>query len=99
MRIEPFPVPRIGVLMNKAKPSTTPNLRKFSKETMRYWDDVLGIADQISKTENLKVRCFDEMIPDKVAIKRAIQEGIPYDLQQPFKNLWKEVETFVNEPK
>lgn len=99
MRIEPFPVPRIGVLMNKAKPSTTPHIRKFSKETMRYWDDVENIAQQISSKENLKVRCFKEMIPDRVAIKRAIQEGIPHELQQPFKNLWKEVETFVNEPK
>lgn len=99
MRIEPFPVPKIGVLMNKAKPSTRPDLRKYSKETMRYWEDAERIADHVSNNENLKVRCFSEMIPDRVAIKRAIQEGIPTELQVPFKNLWKEVEAFVNEPK
>jgi chromosome partitioning protein len=99
MRIEPFPVPKVGVLMNKAKPSTTPRIRKFSKETERYWDDAQNIAQTVAQKENVKIRCFQEMIPDRVAIKRAIQEGIPKELEEPFFKLWKEVEEFVNERK
>jgi len=96
MRIEPFPVPRIAVVMNKARPSSSP-YRRYSIETERYWDDAQGIAAMVAKQENIKVRCFDTVILEKMGIKRAIQQGIPYEHRLDFNRLWSEVETFLHE--
>lgn len=97
LRIEPFPIPRIGILMNKAKPSTSRH-RKYSIETERYWEDAQQIAEMVSKQEKIKLRCFNTVILDKTGLKRAIQQGIPSEMNESFLNLWNEVEEFVNEP-
>ena len=97
LRIEPFPVPRIGVLMNKARPTTSPR-RKYSIETERYWDDAQRIAEIVSKKEGIKVKCFEAFIPERQSIKREIQQGMPPEFHSHFNQLLKEVEEFINEP-
>jgi chromosome partitioning protein len=97
LRIEPFPVPRIGVLMNKARP-TTSSRRKYSIETERYWDDAQRISEIVSKKEGIKVKCFEAFIPERQSIKRAIQQGMPTEFYSYFNQLLKEVEEFINEP-
>ena len=97
MRIEPFPIPRIGVVMNRAKRPGGSSKRRYSNETQRYLDDAAEVLHLISQRQQLKTKLFDTTIPDRVGIKRAIQEGMPSDLADCFKNLWEEVTGFVHE--
>jgi len=97
MRIEPFPVPKIGVFMNRAKKPGGSSNKKYSNETQRYLDDAHEVVDSVSQNQKLKIKVFDATIPERVAIKRAVQEGIPKDLKQPFNKLWNEIEGFLNE--
>jgi len=98
MRIEPFPIPRIGVVMNRAKRPGGLGTRRYSNETQRYLEDAGDVLTSISKRQELRARLFDTTIPDRVGIKRAIQEGMPMDLQKHFESLWKEIAEFINEP-
>jgi len=99
MRIEPFPVPKVGVFMNKAKKAGGSSLKKYSQETERYLNDAREVVDISVRRQHLRAKVFDTTIPDRVGIKRAVQEGIPFELKDPFQNLWREIEVFLNEPK
>jgi len=98
MRIEPFPVPKIGVFMNKAKRAGGASVRKYSQETERYLGDARDVVRTAIKKQSLKAKVFETTIPDRVGIKRAVQEGIPTELKKPFLDLWQEIEAFINEP-
>jgi len=97
MRIEPFPIPRIGVVMNRAKRPGGSSTRGDSNETQRYLEDAEDVLKSITERQQLKAKLFETTIPDRVGIKRAIQEGMPSDLHNYFQNLWKEVKEFINE--
>lgn len=97
MRIEPFPVPKIGVFMNRAKRPGGSSVKRFSNETQRYLDDASLVLKQVATANGLKARLFDTAIFDKVGMKRAIQEGMPYEFQGQFSGLWGEVRKFVEE--
>jgi len=97
MRIEPFPVPRIGVFMNRAKKPGGASIKRYSNETQRYLDDARDVLGRVSKEKKLKVRLFDTAIFDRVGMKRAIQEGMPSDFQRQFQNLWNEIQVFLRE--
>jgi chromosome partitioning protein len=95
MRIEPFPVPKIGVFMNRAKKPGGSSMKRYSNETQRYLDDAKDVLNQVSKQRGLKVKLFDTAIFDKVGMKRAIQEGLPWDFKSQFQNLWSEIQAFA----
>jgi chromosome partitioning protein len=95
LRIEPLPVPRIGVFMNRAKKPGGSSVKRYSNETQRYLDDAAEVLGRIAKTQGLKVRLFDTAIFEKVGMKRAIQEGLPVDFQNQFQSLWTEVQAFL----
>jgi chromosome partitioning protein len=97
MRIEPFPVPRIGVFMNRAKKPGGSSLKRYSNETQRYLDDAAEVLAKIAREQGLKVKLFDTAIFDKVGMKRAIQEGLPVNFRNQFQSLWKEIQTFIKE--
>jgi chromosome partitioning protein len=97
MRIEPFPVPRIGVFMNRAKKPGGSSLKRYSNETQRYLDDAAEVLAAVSREKGLKVKLFDTAIFDKVGMKRAIQEGLPGDFRNQFQALWSEVQAFLQE--
>ena len=95
MRIEPFPVPKIGVFMNKAK---TYGPYRFTQETEFYWSEVVRRCNFAASENNLRVKSFETRIPDRVAIKRAITaHGVPSDLVDPFKNLWTEIIQYIKQ--
>jgi chromosome partitioning protein len=96
-RIEPFPVPKIGVFMNRAKPPGGNSAKRFSNETQRYLDDARFVLQNVATANGLKARLFDTAIMDRVGIKRAIQEGLQRQFNQQFSDLWKEVGTFLQE--
>lgn len=94
MRIEPSPIPKIAVFMNKAKPYA----RKMTKESQFYWNQVQAICSRESEQFDLKVKCLDAPIFDRVAIKRAVTYGrIPDDSVPDFKSLWEGITDFLNE--
>jgi chromosome partitioning protein len=94
MQIEPLPVPKIGVFMNKAKPYGG----GMTKESRFYWDSVKDVCNQVSKKSGIKIRCFESPIYDRVKIKRAVTTGgVPAEFVNDFKLLWKNIETFINE--
>ncbi|MGB7283692.1 MAG: hypothetical protein WBE13_15610 [Candidatus Acidiferrum sp.] len=95
MRIEPFPVPKIGVFMNRAKKPGGSSTKKYSNETQRYLGDAKDVLNRASKERGLTVKLFDTAIFDKVGMKRAVQEGMPIDFRTQFQNLWKEIQAFI----
>lgn len=95
MRIEPFPVPKIGVFMNRAKKPGGSSTKRYSSETQRYLGDAKEVLDRVSTARGLKVKLFDTAIFDRVGMKRAIQEGLPPDFKTQFQNLWSEIQAFV----
>jgi len=97
MRIEPMPVPKIGVFMNRAKKPGGTSVKRFSNETQRYLDDAADVLARVSKDRGLHVKLFDTAIFDRVGMKRAIQEGMPADFKSQFQALWSEIKIFLDE--
>lgn len=88
MRIEPFPLPRLGVFMNKTKPYGG----HPTNESRFYMREVKNVCEQAAKSQQIQANFFDAWIPDRVAIKRAITGGgVPVEMVNPFKNLWNEI--------
>ena len=88
MRIEPFPVPKIGVFMNKTKTYAGAP----TKESGFYMREVARVCTQAAQSQRVQARFFDSWIPERVGVKRAITGGgVPGDLVQPFKDLWTEM--------
>lgn len=87
MRIEPFPLPRIGVFMNKARTwGGAP-----TSEARFYMRQVARVCDEASERQRIRAKFFESWIPERVGVKRAITAGgVPGELVQPFKNLWQE---------
>lgn len=93
MRIEPFPIPKIAVFMNKAKPYAG----GMTKESQFYWGEVRRVCRQASKSAGLNVKCLEAPIYDRVAIKRAVSTGgVPAAFVPDFKLLWNEITSFLN---
>jgi hypothetical protein len=74
---QPFPLPRIGVFMNKAKPyGGLP-----TKESQFYMREVKNVCNKAAKAQQIRAKFFEAWIPDRAAIKRAITGGgVPFDL-------------------
>jgi chromosome partitioning protein len=93
LRIEPFPIPKIAVFMNKAKPYGG----GMTKESQFYWGEVQRVCRQASKQAGLQVKCLDAPIYDRVAIKRAVTTGgVPAAFVPDFKRLWEEITSFLH---
>ncbi len=87
MRIEPHPLPKIGVFMNKAK--TWGNLP--TKEVQFYAREVERVCNDAAKSQKIDARFFKSYVRERVGIKRAITGGgVPAEMVDDFKNLWRE---------
>lgn len=94
MRIEPFPIPKIAVFMNKAKPYAG----VMTKESRFYWQRVQDVCAQAAAKAGINVKCLDAPIYDRVAIKRAVTSGgVPAEFVNDFKKLWDEITEYLNE--
>jgi len=94
LRIEPHPLPKIGVFMNKAK--TFAN--QPTKEVAFYMREVERVCSETAQQQRINARFFSSYIRERVAIKRAITGGgVPPELISDFQNLWKESVAFLNE--
>src|SRR6266699_3112412 len=87
MRIEPHPIPKIGIFMNKAKTwrnSPTNEVRFYMRKVERACSDV-------AKKQKIDARFFNSFVRERVGIKRAITGGgVPPELVPDFQNLWRE---------
>lgn len=93
MRIEPHPLPKIGVFMNKAKTwSNSP-----TKEVQFYAREVERVCKDAAEKQKIDARYFKSYVRERVGIKRAITGGgVPADMVDDFKNLWRESVEYVN---
>ena len=92
MRIEPFPLPQIGVFMNKTKTRVSP-----TKESLFYMREVERVCSEAARSQNIKAEFLDSWIPERVGVKRAITSGgVPGNLVDPFKTLWDEVVGYLS---
>jgi chromosome partitioning protein len=94
-RIEPFPVPKIGVFMNRAKKPGGSSTKQFSSETQRYLDDARLVVKNIGAANGLNAKVFDTAIFDRVGMKRAIQEGMTPQFNRQFSALWQEIQSYL----
>ncbi len=87
MRIEPHPLPRIAVFMNKAKTwSNSP-----TKEVQFYAREVERACNDAAASKRIDARFLKSYVRERVGIKRAITGGgVPSDMVDDFKNLWRE---------
>lgn len=93
MRIEPHPIPKIAVFMNKTKTKVTP-----TKEAKFYMREVQKACEDASAKQKIKVKFLNSWVRERVGIKRAITGGgVPSDLVDDFKRLWNECVEYINE--
>lgn len=87
MRIEPHPLPKIGIFMNKAKTwANSP-----TKEVQFYMREVGRVCDEAAKKHGVNARFFESYIRERVGVKRAITGGgVPPEMVPDFQNLWRE---------
>jgi chromosome partitioning protein len=99
MRIEPHPLPKIGVFMNKTKTfGRDPATRGWrpTNESAFYMREVRRVCEEASKSQKINVRFFDSFVRERVGIKRAITGGgVPSDLVPDFRELWQEAKEFL----
>ncbi len=93
MRIEPHPLPKIGVFMNKAKTwGNSP-----TKEVQFYAREVERACTGAAEGQRIDTRYYNAYIRERVGIKRAITGGgVPAEMVADFKNLWRESVEYVN---
>jgi chromosome partitioning protein len=88
MRIEPWPNPKVGVFMNKAKLYSG----SLTRETSGYWREAKKVCE-IKQQEGMKIIPFEAYVPDRVSIKRAIPgKYFPDEFASNFAALWDNVE-------
>ena len=92
MRIEPHPIPKIAVFMNKTKTyGGSP-----TKESSFYMREVRRVCNQVAKESGINAKFLDTWVRDRVGVKRAITGGgVPTELIADFENLWKECMEFI----
>lgn len=96
MRIEPHPLPKIGVFMNKAKRPGGSSTKQYSNETQRYLDDADEVLERVCHKYELDATLFKTAILDRVGMKRAIQEGMPSESRGQFQALGNEIFAYLN---
>ncbi len=92
MRIEPHPLPHIGVFMNKTKTwGGAP-----TNESRFYMREIERVCTQAAEKQQVQAKFFKSWIPERVGVKRAITSGgVPAELVDPFKKLWKEAVDWI----
>ena len=87
-RIQPWPEPKIGVFMNKAKLYRG----NLTRETEMYWTGSKNVCNN-KHQEGIAIKAWDSYIPDRVDIKRAIPgRYFPTEFEDHFAELWDNVE-------
>ena len=91
-RIQPHPVPRLGVFANRA--------RTYAQEPTRaaqaWIDDVKEACEQSTVQNNLNVSFMETWVPDRASLRDAItNRKTPFELEGTFNALWKEAKSML----
>lgn len=90
-RIDPWPVPKIAVFMNKAKLYRG----QLTRESQRYWEETKDSCEE-EKEAGVNVIPIDAYIPERVDIKRAIPgQYFPDNYIMEFSGLWNDIERIL----
>ena len=91
-RIQPHPLPRLGVFANRARTYAGQPTR-----LARAWiDDVRDACIQARKSNHLEVRYMNTWIPDRTSLRDAITDRqTPSELVDEFRSLWEEANNFL----
>ncbi len=91
MRIEPWPNPKVGVFMNRAKLYRG----DLTRESSAYWRETKLVCERKQK-DGLPITPFESYIPERVDIKRAIPRSeFPYEFKDHFSKLWDNIERTI----
>ncbi|HPB34137.1 MAG TPA: ParA family protein [Caldisericia bacterium] len=86
-RIQPWPNPKIVVFMNKARLRND----QLTRETLNYLSATKEVCDK-KKSEGIDVILLNDIIPERVDIKRAIPGSyFPKDYIRYFNSLWESI--------
>ncbi len=90
-RIQPHPLPRLGVFANRVRTYRQPT------RLARAWiNDVKEACRQASDQNNLDIRFMDTWIPDRTSLRDAITNRMtPTELVHEFRSLWSEAENML----
>ena len=92
MRIEPYPLPKIAVFMNKTRTYADDPTR----ESANYMREVRLVCQKARASGNIDAQFLKSWIPLRVGVKRAVTSGgVPPGLVDPFRRLWEEVTEYV----
>ena len=92
LRIEPWPSPKIGVFMNKAKMYSD----SLTKETQLYLNETKRVCEKKSR-KGIHAVMLDSYIPERVDIKRAIpKKTFPDEYETYFSKLWNDIERIID---
>ena len=91
-RIQPHPIPRLGVFANRAR-----TWGGQPTKLARAWiNDVEEACRHASDQNNLDVRFMDTWIPDRTSLRDAITNRMtPNELVHEFRSLWSEAESML----
>ena len=91
-RIQPHPLPRLGVFANRAR-----TWGGQPTKLARAWiNDVEEACRQASDQNDLDVRFMDTWIPDRTSLRDAITNRMtPNELVHEFRSLWSEAESML----
>lgn len=91
-RIQPHPLPRLGVFANRVRTWAGQPTR-----LARTWiDDVSNACKQAQDNSHLDVRYMNTWIPDRASLRDAItNQQTPSELVAEFRSLWKEANNFL----
>lgn len=91
-RIQPHPLPRLGVFANRARTWGG----QPTKLAQAWINDVEEACRNASDQNNLDVRFMDTWIPDRTSLRDAITNRMtPNELVHEFRSLWSEAESML----
>lgn len=91
-RIQPHPLPRLGVFANRARTWASQPTRL----AQAWINDVQGACRQAGDHTHLDVRFMDAWIPDRASLRDAItNRRTPFELEGNFRSLWEEANSML----
>ena len=91
-RIQPHPLPRLGVFANRVRTYA----QEPTKAAQAWIDDVRAECLRARDQNSLDVRFMDMWIPDRASLRDAItNRSTPFELEHSFRSLWEEARSML----
>ncbi len=91
-RIQPHPLPCLGVFANRARTYA----QEPTKAAQAWIDDVRAECVQARNKNSLDARFMDTWVPDRASLRDAItNRSTPFELEHSFRSLWDEARNML----